>query len=439
MEKVKKHVDTRSASHQKDGDQFAPQAPLIDTGDGLSVADYTVYAKHVVERRQSHEAQAGRDIRPTIGRDSTIDGGVYEGAYGGEAIVVDTEKYPAINAAYEQVLRKITSPEGMVDKNLALGAVFAHVRDHMRYDKNTVEQIFQRTGKGIDGSKIALDAYIANGAGVCRHQALFAGALLEKLTRDGILSGKASVDRNMIKRDVDDKYDGHAWVRYTNSRGTVFILDVAQNRIGTLDEFMAARRDGDKRVWDYGRTEDHDKLRAKMALQAMEHQQQWAPRDEHQQRGGSSQEHDSILEYDENGLIKMPDWIRKGNARTSTSQQAQEHNYQDSIARQPQKTPEQEAADKFWAAHDVAMKEVQGAIERAGHFDPCSAALSAGSRVGEITRVPGLKPDMVAYLEGIRSLCQEVGASGRDARSRFHRNPRSGLAAIYQMLAAIQR
>jgi len=111
MEKVKKHVDTRSASHQKDGDQFAPQAPLIDTGDGLSVADYTVYAKHVVERRQSHEAQAGRDIRPTIGRDSTIDGGVYEGAYGGEAIVVDTEKYPAINAAYEQVLRKITSPE----------------------------------------------------------------------------------------------------------------------------------------------------------------------------------------------------------------------------------------------------------------------------------------------------------------------------------------
>ncbi|EKD64692.1 MAG: hypothetical protein ACD_50C00323G0007, partial [uncultured bacterium] len=75
-------------------------------------------------------------------------------------------------------------------------------------------------------------------------QALLAGYLLEKLTQEGILGGKVSVDRNFI-----EGRGGHAWVRYTNSREEVFILDPAQDYKGTL-------KDAPKNGWDYRRPED---------------------------------------------------------------------------------------------------------------------------------------------------------------------------------------
>lgn len=222
-----------------------------------TIDDYTQTrdAFGIAEQRQLRELLAGREPRPSISRDTPIDGGVYEGKYGGEAIVVDSKKYPLLIQSFHEILDRVTV-DGQVRKNLILDAVYDLVSERMHYSLEGVERILQKAG-GEDGTKIALDMYIGNGIGVCRHQALYAGVLLEMLGKAGFVSGKVSVDRNRVLNDIDDKYDGHAWARYTNSVGEVYIIDPAQRRIGSLSEFMERRNGGEKNVWDYARKEDH--------------------------------------------------------------------------------------------------------------------------------------------------------------------------------------
>lgn len=227
---------------------------------------YTQKAVDVVSYRQAIERKNGRAGRETIHRDSPIDGGVYEGTYGGEAIVVDSEKYPdGIDSALDTVMERITKPDGKIDKGLVFQAVYDVVDAAMRYDAAAVEDIFQQNG-GVDHTKIALNQYILDGVGVCRHQALFAGLLLESLQKRGIIRGRASIERNMVRNPNDDQYDGHSWVRYTNSGGEVWILDVAQQRIGKLDDLMLAREQGDLAVWDYARPEDVTAFRNRLSM-----------------------------------------------------------------------------------------------------------------------------------------------------------------------------
>lgn len=89
-----------------------------------------------------------------------------------------------------------------------------------------------------------MDSYIIAGGGVCRHQALLGAYLLEKLIRDGKIGGKVSIDRNSVQNA------GHAWIRYTNSKGKVFIIDQAQKYIGLLNDTDKNGR------WFYERPED---------------------------------------------------------------------------------------------------------------------------------------------------------------------------------------
>ncbi len=80
---------------------------------------------------------------------------------------------------------------------------------------------------------------------------LLTGYLLERLSKDGLVGGKVSVDRNYVQG-----LGGHAWVRYTNSGGEVFILDSAQGYIGRLDEM-----DESQKRWFYERPEDSNPRR----------------------------------------------------------------------------------------------------------------------------------------------------------------------------------
>lgn len=204
--------------------------------------------------------------RHPITRDSAIDGGVYWGTYGREAIVVDGEKYPdGLNNAMNRIYGVIRSPDGTVDKSKVLRAVYDTVRNMMRYDADAVNAIFDRSG-GKDYTKVALDVYVQEGVGVCRHQALFAAQILERLRTEGIVGGSVSVDRNMVRRPehIDDSYDGHAWVRYTNSGGDIYIIDPAQGRIGLLDNLIAQRDSGDVSVWEYARPDDRERIRNKL-------------------------------------------------------------------------------------------------------------------------------------------------------------------------------
>ena len=123
--------------------------------------------------------------------------------------------------------------------------LFDLVKEKMPYNSAKVDSIHRNYG-GEPDQKIGLNRYLKSHAGVCRHQALLAAYLLEKLVDDGYLGGKVSVDRNVILG-----LGGHAWVRYTTSWGKVVILDIAQNCFGSLDKL---KKEGTH--WFYERPED---------------------------------------------------------------------------------------------------------------------------------------------------------------------------------------
>jgi len=186
--------------------------------------------------------------RPVIGRDTPIDGGVYLVGGIGEACVVDSIKQPKLNEVYGQLLRTIEDRKqrGENYKSCILDDVFALVRERMPYDLARTEEV-SRHLKGTYGTenvKYPLGGYVDAG-GVCRHQALLAGFLLEKLKYQGYVRGHVSVDRNHIQG-----VGGHAWVRYTTSDGRVFIIDPAQNFCGSIEEAKA-----NQERWSYERPE----------------------------------------------------------------------------------------------------------------------------------------------------------------------------------------
>lgn len=207
--------------------------------------DYTVAIKdrHGETYQQRH----------LIGRDTTIDGGVYYGTYGGEAIVVDTQKYPK---SYEVLLNDVierSKSDGVVKRSNVLQSVFDIVSEKMKYSKDGVSQI---VGNLPDGTKIELSNFINSGVGVCRHQALLVGVLLERMKALGHISGDISVDRNKMWKPNGER-SGHAWVRYTASNGLVAVLDVAQHKFMLLDD-VDSRKD-----WNYLRPEEQAKIQSK--------------------------------------------------------------------------------------------------------------------------------------------------------------------------------
>jgi len=196
----------------------------------------------VLEQRLGPESGFYQD-RPVIHRDSPIDGGVYLGQDEREAIVIDSQKYPKQRELYEASKRRATE-RGIVRKDRILGSVFETVAEAMpRYDIDAVEKLIQRYGVENDG-KISLDVFLKKGIGICRHHALACAVLLELFGKEGFISGKASIDRNST--DIG----GHAWCRYTNSAGEVFILDVSKKYIGRLEDIENEDR------WAYQRPED---------------------------------------------------------------------------------------------------------------------------------------------------------------------------------------
>lgn len=376
-----------------------------------AIWSYTSAAAEVADLRKKIERQYGRNVRETIGRDTPIDRGVYEGTYGGEAIVVDSTKDVMLTDATGEILTLITDPAGHPQKNYALHTVFNYVRDNMPYDQAAVDEIFRDYCQGRDGQKIALDVYIRQHAGVCRHQALFAGALLEGLVKRGVLTGAVSVDRNMV-RTKGDEYDGHAWVRYTNSKGTVFILDVAQGRIGPLEDFMQERRAGRDKIWDYARPSDHAALRARIALEAI-------AAEAHFKTSGSS------VKFDSDGLIIVPDSVKNPQDNSDTAGLPSQH-----------ERPKVDIA-QFKSRRAGILRLIQWSIENAGHNDPSAMASQIGREIDQLASIPGLTDAMKQYLSKNKDVCFEIVRAGRDSRSPYYQNQRLGLKKVANALEAI--
>ncbi|MCX6806182.1 MAG: hypothetical protein NTY56_01930 [Patescibacteria group bacterium] len=174
-----------------------------------------------------------------IGRDQRINEGVYLGSGEREEIVVN-DVYPEAKKAYEyiyeQLWEKVRSRQKEQEelgqdnniKNGILSDVFKLVMDEMKYDDAFARQA------GVDNKNglINLSYFINAKKGVCRHQALLVGYLLERLKGEGYIDGEVSIDRNSVA-----EVGAHAWVRYESSTsGKIYILDPAQEFIGKLED-----------------------------------------------------------------------------------------------------------------------------------------------------------------------------------------------------------
>lgn len=181
--------------------------------------------------------------RPIIGRDTPINGGVYLGGGQREAIVIDDKKSEFLSKIYQDVLTESAdSQRDGTFKSTVLARVYEKVRQVLPADEKATETI---AAPYQNDQKVSIDLFLKAKTGVCRHQALLTAYLLEKLKADGLVRGVVSVDRNAIRG-----VGGHAWVRYTNSGGEVFIIDPTQGFIGRLSDA------GDSSRWFYKRPED---------------------------------------------------------------------------------------------------------------------------------------------------------------------------------------
>src|SRR5262247_2311884 len=100
----------------------------------------------VVERLTSRGQISGSGAtrfynnRHIIGRDSSIDGGVYLGAYQREAIVVDFFNSPTLKFYFESARHEISSQSLRAELD-SLNSVHKAVHQAMKYDQNAVEEI----------------------------------------------------------------------------------------------------------------------------------------------------------------------------------------------------------------------------------------------------------------------------------------------------------
>ena len=204
--------------------------------------------------------------RPTIERDSPIDGGVWIVPEIQEAIVVDSKKIYVmgranlVNETYKELLGKIGNKAANKSRKrktrFVLRKVYKIVRNKMKYRLKYTDEI----ANNYSDKKYSLESFIQNGKGVCRHMALLCAVLIEKLIKETeLLNGMVSAERNIIKPNnwlklLKVGVGGHAWCRYTDTDGTIYILDVAQYYLGKLKKHRIWIALG--WMWDYHRPED---------------------------------------------------------------------------------------------------------------------------------------------------------------------------------------
>lgn len=170
--------------------------------------------------------------RPLICSDSKIDGGVYVGSTAREAIVVDSLESKILPIMFEDVYT-VAVVGGRLDHSRVLTGVYCIVKQTIKKSGDAdITQVLQKYDIGLD-EKVHLDVFLKEGVGACRQAALTCGVLLEMFVNRGLLGGKVSVDRNATV------LGGHAWCRYTNSANEVFILDVAKNFFGSMEEGLS--------------------------------------------------------------------------------------------------------------------------------------------------------------------------------------------------------
>lgn len=168
--------------------------------------------------------------RQIVGSKARIDKGIYLGRTAREAPTVDAHS-PAMNALHAELLEERAdahlaawTKKEPPQNNLVFQA-FNLVYKKLPYSEH-IDRVIRRAHdiKNNPDAEISVDKYLAAGGGVCRHQVLVLGALLERLIAEGKVPGQISAERNYIPNILS-----HAWLEYTEPSGAVWILDLAQS------------------------------------------------------------------------------------------------------------------------------------------------------------------------------------------------------------------
>jgi len=246
----------------------SPSAEAVEEDEFGHLSEHTMTAEE-----RARVAQLLRDVngkkeysgREPINRNTTdpegkVDIRAWSG--GGEAIVVDSEKEPD---AYKELLKKcdtkLREMSGFTEKDL-IQVIYDTVSETMKYDlefaNKTAESLLAKS------KKINLSAYLEEGKGVCRHMALscqWLGARLAEKYTALLEGGEFTVPVNQRERDNA----AHEWVRYTSPKGKVYIIDVAQGFVGTLEEVVQDTDRGVER-WEYFTDSEEKKRYEKFLL-----------------------------------------------------------------------------------------------------------------------------------------------------------------------------
>lgn len=256
--------DTSSNGSYYRGKALARQDPYGFTSSHTLTASEAARLRGLIKERNTDgiEKFAGR---PTIGRDTfPIDGHVDIRAWvgGGEAIVVDSKKYPKefndLRATFDKHLeaQSKTSLFAKRDKRSteakALKAIFDTVNEAMTYDLAfALEEEKDITLKAPEHRKAALNNYLIEGKGVCRHMALAVSWLGGDAVSRGIMDGRFTTEVNQSSNGLG----AHEWSRYVGNDSEVYIVDVAQKFVGKLADTLTKRSDESER-WGYFRNEE---------------------------------------------------------------------------------------------------------------------------------------------------------------------------------------
>ena len=219
---------------------------IVGSWDKTNLAIERLRAERKIVTIDGKEYFNGRRV---IGRDTPLDNGVYIGEVSQngdevrEAITVDFERSPRLVSLYYDV-HKEAQEHGAMYRASLLRTVYDSVAKALPTQTNTaVQDMLRKYSIGPDG-ELDLNTFLENGIGVCRHDSLACGVLLERFKKDGVLRGSVSVDRNGL-----GIFGSHAWCRYTTSHGSVWILDVRQNFFGSIEE---------SKHWLYRRPEEQE-------------------------------------------------------------------------------------------------------------------------------------------------------------------------------------
>lgn len=213
----------------------------------------------VKERISRHPEYSPPDSRNRYGKyrgrhiidlDSPIVGGIYFGALGREALIVDSEG-DALAQAYRlflQEVRKIKEALGQGFEEQVIRLAAEAGRRVFRHHTPQALTAFRQANRLGTDDETPLDIFVAAETGDSEHSALFVSYLLDRLHNEHqtFLTGRISIDRNWIPGG------GHAWTRYTHSERDIYIVDSFRSFCGRLDDYSVAR-------WPYERKTDLDR------------------------------------------------------------------------------------------------------------------------------------------------------------------------------------